>query len=175
MQKQFDGLWGKSFPNGKSKERGGTLVADSQGNLSLQNLTGLGATSGTFAPDVTLKNPQDTAVGVFHTHQYDASEGSLTGLSLSGGDAAYMIISGHSVILAQSGTQQFAFVRTAATPAKVDFDKLNDAQNALMQKLMRGGMGPSAASKKAAAETAKTYHLAYYEGSGGTLTRVQPK
>jgi hypothetical protein len=74
VQKVFETLRYRSFPGGKSKEQGGTIVADSKGNLSIQNLGGEGSTSGSFAPKLTLKDPSKYNVrGIFHTHPYDKS------------------------------------------------------------------------------------------------------
>lgn len=176
-QKVFNNLWSQSFPAGKSKEQGGTLAFDKKtGTVSIQNLGGSGSTSGSFSPNNTLNDPKkDAVLGAFHTHPYDKTEGSYTGVSLSGGDAAYMINEKHNLIVAQSGTKQFMYLRTAKTPAHVDFNALNDAQNARIGVLTSKGMDFAVASRQAASETATKYHLAYYEGSNGTLTRVNPK
>ena len=172
VQKVFETLRYRSFPGGKSKEQGGTIVADAKGNLSVQNLGGDGSTSGSFSPKLTLKDPSKFSVkGIFHTHPYDKSEGSYTGVSLSGGDAAYLINSGQNIIVAQSGEKQFAYVRTDKTPASVDAAKLNTDQNARIAELTGKGYTFPQASRTAAAETAKAYGLAYYEGIGGSLVR----
>ncbi len=172
VQKLFETLRYRSFPSGKSKEQGGTIVADSKGKLSIQNIGGEGSTSGSFAPKLTLKDPSKFGVkGIFHTHPYDKSEGSYTGVSLSGGDAAYLINSGQNIIVAQSGPKQFAYVRTDKTPTSVDAVKLNADQNARIAELTDKGYTFPQASRTAAAETAKAYGLAYYEGSGGSLVR----
>lgn len=172
VQKVFETLRYRSFPGGKSKEQGGTIVADAKGKLSVQNLGGEGSTSGSFAPKLTLKDPSKFSVrGIFHTHPYDKSEGSYTGVSLSGGDAAYLINSGQNIIVAQSGPKQFAYVRTDKTSASVDAAKLDTDQNARIAELIDKGYTFPQASRIAAAETAKAYGLAYYEGSGGSLVR----
>lgn len=171
MQSSYDQLWKKSFPGGKSQEHGGTIVADSAGHLSLIN-TGAGK-SGSFAPDLKTGANQ-TPVGIFHTHPYDASEGGYTGVSLSGGDAGYMINRKQDVIIAQSGSDQFMYMRTQATPATVDATALNNAQNTRISVLQGQGMGFSDASRQAARETATQYSLAYYEGSNGIFNRVDP-
>jgi hypothetical protein len=172
VQKVFETLRYRSFPGGKSKEQGGTIVADAKGKLSIQNIGGDGSTSGSFSPKLTLKDPSKFSVkGIFHTHPYDKSEGSYTGVSLSGGDAAYLINSGQNIIVAQSGDKQFAYVRTDKTPASIDAAKLNNDQNARIAELTDKGYTFPQASRTAAAETAKAYGLAYYEGSNGTLAR----
>ncbi|GAB2192097.1 hypothetical protein MAH1_37060 [Sessilibacter sp. MAH1] len=83
----FMELWKKSFPKGISQEHGGTLVSI-KGKIQLIN-KGAGD-RGSFSSDLNV--PDDTqAVGIFHTHPYDETEGGHTGISLSGGDAAYLI------------------------------------------------------------------------------------
>jgi type VI secretion system secreted protein VgrG len=171
MQSDYNQLWGQSFPNGQSQEHGGTIVADPSGKLSLIN-TG-GGQSGSFGPNLAT-GPNQSVVGIFHTHPYDATEGGYTGVSLSGGDAAYMINQKQDVIVAQSGTDQFMYMRTQASPASVNAVALNNAQNARIGVLQGQGMGFSDASRQAARETATQYNLAYYEGSNGILDRVVP-
>ena len=172
VQKTFETLRQRSFPGGKSKEQGGTVVADTKGRLSIQNIGGDGSTSGSFTPKLILKDPAKySAVGVFHTHPYDKSEGSYTGVSFSGADAGTFINSGLKIDVAQSGPKQFAYVRTDQTPASVDADKLDKDQNDRIGTLVDQGYSFPQASRLAAAETAKTYGLAYYEGSSGTLQR----
>jgi hypothetical protein len=172
MQSHFDAQWNNSFPGGTSQEQGGTLVSDASGNLSIANMKG--GTQGSFSPDLNVGSGQ-TVQGVFHTHPYDASEGGHTGVSLSGGDAAYVMNNGHNVIVAQSGTEQFMYMRTDASPASVNATQLNNTQNARMAQLQTvDGKSFSEASKIAAKETAQAYGLAYYEGSNGVFQRVSP-
>jgi len=171
MQKQYDQLWANSFPGGRALENGGTLVSDAKGALSLAN-PGSG-TAGTFTPNLAVA-AQQKVLGVFHTHPYDATEGSYTGISLSGGDAGYMLVKQQNAIIAQSGTEQFMYLRTAASPTTVNAAALDAAQNNRIGALMASGKDFSEASKIAAQETAKAQGLAYYEGSGGVLKRVYP-
>ena len=146
-------------------------MADASGKLSMVN-AGAG-TEGTFAPDLDVAAGQQVQ-GIFHTHPYSAAEGGYTGVSLSGGDAAYMINEKQNVIIAQSGSEQFMYLRTQATPETVDFDALNDGQNARMMELVNAGKSFSEASKVAAQETAVSHGLAYYSGTGGVFRRVSP-
>lgn len=173
MQGTFNQLWGSSFPNGKSQEFGGTIVNDIKScEYSILN-TG-GGNSGSFSPNLNVPNGKEV-MGVFHTHPYDKTEGLHTGVSLSGGDAGYFINKQQAVIIAQSGTDQFMYMRTAQTPSQVDYNVLNNAQNNRISELMtNAGKSFSEASKQAAAETATNHGLAYYEGSNGKLTRVTP-
>lgn len=171
LNKQFGQLWNSSFPNGNSQEYGGTLVRNSDGSLSLVN-TG-GGTSGSFSPNRNAGSGQKIE-GVFHTHPYDASEGGHTNVSLSGGDAAYMINKGDKVIIAQSGEGQFMYLRTDKTPANVDYTAMNNQQNARVGQLVGQGHNFDEASRIAAKENAQNNGMAYYEGKNGKLARVSP-
>lgn len=191
LQKQFKQQWDNSFPGGKSQEHGGTLVrcttppsggtdpassatktCPPQSAVSMVNAgSGKNPSSGSFSPDLNVASGAQV-IGVFHTHPYDKSEGGDTDVSLSGGDAAYMINQKDPAIIAQSGDGQFMFLRTEKTPANVDFDTLNDQQNARTSELVKGGKSFSEASQIAAKETAQKYNLAYYEGKDGVLRRV---
>jgi type VI secretion system secreted protein VgrG len=171
MQNDFDEQWSNSFPNGVSEEHGGTFVSDASGNLSMVNPGG--GEQGSFSPNLNVGADQ-TVQGVSHTHPYDASEGGYTGISMSGGDAGYVINNHQNIIVAQSGTDQFMYMRTDASPTNVDETKLNNDHNARIAQLIAGGKDFSEASKIAAKETAEAHGLAYYEGSNGILQRVYP-
>jgi type VI secretion system secreted protein VgrG len=213
MQADFDRLWKDSFkndPNGKpqAQEQGGTIVADRFGNLSLTNMTP--GTEGDFSPDYNV-GPDKTVMGVFHTHPFVPSENKHQLSSLSGDDAAALIgenlcenlsenlcnslRSNLSVAVAQSGSEQFMFMRTGETklPEDVDFAKLKDDYYDKAEKLIYNMTRAHAnlpdnvrpqtfdtreaaneASKIAAKEIAKEYGLAYYEGSNGVFQRVSP-
>ncbi|GAB2191548.1 hypothetical protein MAH1_31560 [Sessilibacter sp. MAH1] len=75
-------------------------------------------------------------------------------------------------MIAQSGQEQFMYIRTQGTPNSVDAVKLNDQQNERMYELMDEGYSFKDASRIAAEETAKKYKLAYYEGSGGKFVKT---
>jgi type VI secretion system secreted protein VgrG len=170
MQAQFDSLWGKSLPEGKSLEHGGTLVAGADGSLSIVN-QGAG-NSGTFAPNYDVSE-EDKLMGIFHTHPYSKEEGGYTGASLSGGDAAMAALKGHPLMMAQSGDEQFAFLRTNDTPTAVDFEKAHRMGNQRIEELMSTqGMSFPDANKQMAREIAAHLNLAYYEGKNGVLTKV---
>lgn len=157
-------------------ERGGTVVADAQGRLSIQNTRGLLASKGEVNPDLTLKDPKKfSIVGVFHTHPYDRSEESYNGVSFSGGDLAYLILNRHTIMLVQSGPRLFALVRTARSPAYVNYTVLNYGENHFIQDIQRQGHSFQQASRIGMEEQAPVYGLAYYQGSHGVLTRVYPR
>jgi uncharacterized Zn-binding protein involved in type VI secretion len=170
--RQFRDSMARSFPGGRSQEQGSTIIRDADGNVSSFVGTGNG-NSGSFSPDRNV--PAGTrALGISHTHPYDATEGGMTNVSLSGGDAAYMINQGDQMIFAQSGDGQYMYMRTATTPANVDFTRTDDAQNARIGVLTSQGKSFDEASRIAARETAQRLGLAYYEGRNCKLDRVVP-
>lgn len=171
MQKDFEKQWANSFPGGKSQDHGGTIVSDEAGNVKLVNTRG--GKSGSFSPKLSTKG-NESVQGIFHTHPYDESEGGFTGVSLSGGDAGYMINSQHKVIVAQSGQDQFMYMRTSATPESADSAALNNEQNSRISELVGSGKDFAAATEIAAQETARKYGLAYYKGQGGIFNCVYP-
>lgn len=169
--KQSKDLWSKSFPGGKSQEFCGTVTRDENGVVRLVNKKS--GESGLCNPDRSVPGGQKP-IGIFHTHPYDASEGGCTDVSLSGADGGYMINNGDELILAQSGEGQYIFARTDKTPRSVDSDEMNKQHNARFAQLLAEGKTFSEASHIAAAETAKKYGLAYYEGKNCVLRRVHP-
>lgn len=177
MQAAFDGLWQQSFPGGNSKEQGATIIFNrNTGEVGLANVGGLGSTSGSFSPDLDISYLSDFGLlGAFHTHPFSASEGGYTGVSFSGGDAAYMLSEKLNIFIAQSGNNQFMYVRTAKTPNNVDVHKLKAVHNARIAQLQGQGYSFERATRMAASETANKYGLAYYDGANGTLTRVNPE
>lgn len=98
-----------------------------------------------------------------------------TGVSLSGGDAAALInTEGLNFIMAQSGDQQFMFLRTAKTPDRVDALGLSYRADKAIAKIVASGSSFSSASRTVAAKVAQEYGLAYYEGQNGNLKKVGP-
>jgi len=173
LDKKFDELWGKSFPGGRSQEFGGTLVRDTKtGELSLVNIGG--GSSGAFTAVDRKVDAGKDIVGIFHTHPYSKAEGGYTNVSLSGGDVAYAAMKGDMVIIAQSGEGQYMVVKTAETPTKVDFNKINDKANDRVAELMKGGTAYAEATRIAAKEAAVELKMAYYEGKDGDFKRVSP-
>jgi hypothetical protein len=176
-QRVFDTQWNNSFPGGRSKEQGGTLVYDkTTGAVSIQNVGGTGSNSGSFSYDFNLKDPSKYAIlGTFHTHPYDSTEGSHTKVAHSGPDIANMINRGNAVSVVQSGDTQFMLVRTAQTPASVDRNKVVNKFNTLMAGFQARGFDFPTANKLATTELAKSYNLAFYQGSDGYFSRIYPK
>jgi type VI secretion system secreted protein VgrG len=170
MQKQFDVLWGKSLPDGKPLEHGGTLVASLRdGTLTMVNQSS--GTDKNFTPNYDVGLNQRVA-GIFHTHPYSEEEGGGTG-SLSAGDAVVAATSAQGLTIAQSGEEQFAFLRTKSTLSSVNYKQAIQLGDQRVQELTStGGMDFSAATKQAAREIADHLHLAYYEGRNGVLVKV---
>lgn len=99
-----------SFPGGHSKEQGGTIVSDSRGVLSVQNLGGLGSDKGEFSPNLAPAKPDSyRTVGMFHTHPYDHSERGYSGVSFSGGDFACLINYSLTISVVQSGPRTLLY------------------------------------------------------------------
>ena len=164
-----------SYPRGRSKEQGGTIVADASGTLSVEHLGGMGSTSGTFSPNLVSSNAAKfRVVGVFHTHPYDRTEGSYNGVSFSGADIAHLINNRYFISVVQSGPRLFAIVRTMQSPTWVDYNQLNKDQNAAVLRRTTQGRTFQQASRIEAEAIAPKYSLAYYQGSDGVLTRVSP-
>lgn len=173
LQGSFDQQWTDSFPGGSAKEQGGTLVFDkASGTIDMINIGGHGSTPGTFTPDYTIPDPSKTELlGVFHTHPYDSGD---TGISFSGADVAVMVNEDHPIIMAQSGDRQFVMMQTDQTPANIDYTAVNNAQNARITQLVGEGQSFADAASQASSELATKYNLAYYEGSNGQLSRINP-
>jgi hypothetical protein len=176
LQNQFNVLWTQSFPGSGSLERGGTIMTDRRGNLSLQNIGGTASTWRDFHPDLVAKDPANyKPVGLFHTHPYAKSEGGYTGIAIDGADAGGLIDSPAKFCIAQSGEKQFMFVKTGATQPHVLQPQLKaEGQDDVNAEAAKGNNFADA-STKAAVEIARKYGLAYYEGSHGHFTRVYPR
>lgn len=171
----FDQLRHQSFPGGRAKERGGTIVADREGALTLQNVGGFGSTAGSFLPNLTIKDSSKyRAVGTFHTHPYDGVDGWMNGVSFSGGDIGHLLSNLLVISIVQSGPRLFAFIRTALSPAVVDYVKVNNAQNAAIERRTLSGRTFQQSSRIEAQLIAPMFSLAYYQGTHGVLTRVSP-
>jgi hypothetical protein len=177
LQGQFNALWSQSFPGNSSMERGGTIMSDRHGSLSLQNVGGQGGDSGVFHPDLVAKDPANyRPIGLFHTHPYAKSEGGYTGIAIDGGDAGGLIDSPAAFCIAQSGDKQFMFMKTGATqppPVSQPAMKAEGQRDANAESAK--GFSFADASTRAAIEIAQKYGLAYYEGSHGHFTRIYPK
>jgi type VI secretion system secreted protein VgrG len=171
LQAQFDDLWKKSdapLP-ADDREYGGTLVTDRQGNLKPINVEK--GEKDQFKPNLQA-GPGETVQGVFHTHPKDRPEEPSQGFSAD--DIAAMFRYNLNAIIMQSGSDQFMYLRTAATPANISPGLIGSAHGLRVIRAMENGMDKSAAKREAAKQTAQAFGLAYYEGSNGVFTRVSP-
>ena len=164
-----------SYPGGRGKEQGGTIIADANGFPSVEHIGGLGSTGGTFSPNLTSSDAaRFRVVGTFHTHPYDRSEGSFTGVSFSGADIANLMNCRLVISIVQSGPRLFALVRTMQSSAWVDYENLNRMQSAAVLRDARQGRTFQQASRIEAEVVAPRYKLAYYQGVHGVMDRVSP-
>ena len=173
MVAQFQTQRYHSYPAGHSKEQGGTIVADAKGSLFLQNIGGLASTAGTFSPNLVANDPSKfKVIGVFHTHPYDKSEGSMNGVAFSGGDVGALILTNTILSIVQSGPRTFAYLKTALTPPSIDYTAVNNAANAELAARVKAGQTFQQGSRIIAQARATQYNLAYYQGLSGIVTRV---
>jgi hypothetical protein len=93
--------------------------------------------------------------------------------SLSGGNAGSTVLGDGTIKVAQSGEEQFAFLRTEESVLPVDQAKAHELGNAcIFQLVTMQGMTVPAATRQMARETAAKLKLVYYEGRNGVLTKV---
>lgn len=168
---EMNGLWEKSVLSinaGKVRENAATLVLDSSGSLSMDNVIEGGPSSVTPDRDVGADR---TLVGTFHTHPYPDG---TTGMAFSGADIAYAINKGDTMTLVQSGQDVFGLARTEKTPASVsravleaEFDALFDGY------VIEDRMSDQEAALVTNLDLCKRYGLAFYLGkSDGKLEVV---
>lgn len=163
-----------SNPGGKPMERGGTIVADKDGRLSIQNVGGYGATATSFTPNFLIADrAKFRLAGLIHTHPADPSTGSVNGKSLSGADFALMLEWRLAIMVVQSGPRLFAAVRTKQSPLNVDYKKMTNAQNEeVYQQVAANGRTPAQATRIEAQELSAELRVAYYQGRDGVVARV---
>ncbi|MEA1650653.1 hypothetical protein UAJ10_16725 [Nitrospirillum sp. BR 11164] len=160
-------------------EEGATIVArKDNGALELQNEGGLprgkDISEREFHPDLNLKEPDKyILLGTVHTHPYDSG---VTGASFSGYDVYYLMSEHINFSFVQSGESQFLFLKTKQTPRVFNHIDVINYQDERIHQLMQENpsLSMARASSIANVEVAREYHLAYYEGSNGKLSRVSP-
>ncbi|HEY0476903.1 MAG TPA: DUF4157 domain-containing protein [Kofleriaceae bacterium] len=175
----MQGAWDDSLPGGKSQEQGGNLVHENGGGYAWRR--GKAGSSGMFTPDYSDVGKDQTLVGVGHTHPYDKSEGGHTDVSFSGGDISSIVYEKQTqpLNIVQSGETVFVLARTE------EFEKLLKGLDAkslkkLEQKIektwndvYKSTPGKIPARAEAATRaTCKAFHLMYYRGKSGSLTKV---
>ncbi|MDG3441728.1 hypothetical protein [Nitrospirillum amazonense] len=173
---------GAKPPGGRKEwvvEEGATVVArKDDGILEFQNEGGLprgkDVLDWKFRPDLNLKEPDKyILLGTAHTHPYDSG---ATGASFSGNDVNYLMSEPINFSFLQSGESQFLLLKTKQTPKLFNhYDVINDQDKRIHQlRQDNPSLSMARASSIANVEAAREYHLAYYEGSNGKLSRVYP-
>jgi hypothetical protein len=134
-----------------------------------------------FMPNYGDVGKDQTLVGIGHTHPYDKSEGGHTDVSFSGGDISSIVYEKkiQPLNIVQSGEAVFVLARTA------EFEELlkgldADGRRELAQKIEKtwsdvytSTKGKIPARAEAATRaTCKAFHLVYYRGKNGSLTKV---
>ena len=171
----FNSLWSKSFlPGGKAKEQGGTMVADKDGNFSLQHLGGHGSSSEEIVYNLSTTDPSKyTVVGTFHTHPYPGEHATFSGGSFSGGDIGLTLVDSKVIISVMlSHGALFAHVQTAASPTNVPQMTMHRAVKAHVAQLRKDGMTFEAALRESNRIASAAARLAYYEGANGVVQKI---
>jgi len=179
LSEGMQSAWDDSLPGGKSQEQGGNLARNKDGSYGWRK--GSAGSSGMYSPDYGDVGKDQTLVGVGHTHPYDKSEGGHTNVSFSGGDISSIVYEKQTqpLNIVQSGETVFVLARTE------EFEKLLAGLDAaglkkLEQKIEKTwndvyttakGKIPERA-EAATRATCKAFHLVYYRGKGGSLTKV---
>lgn len=156
-----------SFPSRKSQERGATLVRNAAGEIKVRNESS--GTAGTFQPSRNVGRGE-TIVGTYHTHPYDASEGSHTGVGFSAADINY---ANHykEQMYVDAGNRQFMVMPTQETPA-IDYATLDKDWNDAFTASSVSGKTFEEATREASLNVAKKYKMAYFEGAKGSFQRL---
>ena len=146
---------------------------------SLQWLAGKEGDSGHFLPNFADAKPAQTVLATGHTHPYAASEGGYTDVPFSGDDLKVHPVEGQRASIVQSGNGQFASVRSK------EFEELvqargNAARYAISSEIeehwntifdcVKGNTRER--SEAATRATSAHFHLLYYAGKNGRLSKV---
>ena len=181
MEEGMNKAWEGSMPGGKSQEQGGILVKDSDGNYKWKAGKSLPLDkggSGSFSVNRGDVGKGETLVGSGHTHPYDESEGGHTDVSFSGTDLANLIYNPENMKMVKSGEGEFVAAKTKEFTDKVkDLDekgkkKMYSDMKSKYDETFKNTKGTFEEKNAAAAKAVSDeYGLAYYEGSGGELSR----
>ncbi len=177
IAKRFQERWNDSVATGLKFEDGQSFMIDIAHPTQLWDLGihGNWKAGGSMSlVEATGKVGYSIAIQM-HTHPYP---GGYTGIAFDGADVAALIDSRAGMSVVQSGKYQFLLVETRQTPkayisptaAAAMQTKSNNDVAALMQK----GWSFSRAVNQVTINLAKTYNLAYYQGSNGSFRRVWP-
>lgn len=177
----LDELWKDSHrPDGSVQEQGGNLVRNYGGSYDFRR--GEGHSTRQFEPDYDDVGWGQSLVGVVHTHPYANLDNE--GASFSSSDLASISAEEETQTLniLRSGDMTFVVARTK------EFDKLvaryeaaNDSSGLYraMYDCYENVFAATEGTYKEKVETSvrrvcAEFHLEYYEGRGGTLSRVAP-
>ena len=174
----MQGAWDDSFDNnGDAQEQGGLIVRNPDGSYEFKR--GAGGNQGTFPPNYGDLDPDETLVGIGHTHPYSEDEGGYTGVTFSGGDLGAFAVDGDRLQVVQSGdvtlvvtvTQEFDAILASLDQAGKQ--ALNAEMNTFWDTEYAAASGDLKQSAEIATrKTCDKYHLLYYKGSGDTVNRV---
>jgi hypothetical protein len=170
ITQEMQDLWGTMIKEGRkysyNPELNALLTVDLDGKWELRNKQFGGAfASGT---DRTLPFFSDLKIlGSVHTHPKASDAG------FSGGDVAKMVNDGDPLKILVVEGKLFLLMRTGQT-SKPGLNQiaLQDVQSRRMAALMKEGKSEKSALHITNVEMATQYGLAYYEGQGGTLSRI---
>lgn len=171
--------WAGSLPGGRSQEQGGIAVQKADGTYEFR--ASKPGNSGSITLNYGDVKPGEKLVAGAHTHPYDKTEGSVTGVPFSGADLANIVGRPDVIRAVQSGDKQFVAVpsrefqdRVAAldTPGR---EALAADMKKLHEDTFKAASGDFASRVDAAVRAvSRTYGLGYYSGTDGMLTRVVP-
>jgi hypothetical protein len=156
----------------KETEQAGTIVLDEKTRI-LDVINKHPGQSGASSPDRDVPAGKKL-LGTFHTHPYVSG---VTG-ALDAMDALDLINSNDIFMIAQSGREQFMFVKTSKSHLyKGGMQHLMDLASELLKETTYDDSFPfafEAVSDRAARRVAKLCQLAYYKGRDGMLKRQFP-
>lgn len=169
--------WDKSLPRGRAQEQGGVMVQNQDGTLKW--LAGKPGDSKHFLPNFADVKREQTVLSTGHTHPYSQREGGHNRVPFSGQDLNVHPVEDQRLSMVQSGKGLFASARTK------EFEELVKSRGAAERLNISAEIEehwntiyacvPGEIRQRAEAATRATsahYHLLYYAGQGGTLTKV---
>jgi|GEM_PF-3335870 len=179
VRKGMQDSWDRSLPGDDSQEQGGNAVRDKNGFYEWR--PGPKGESSHFTPAYQDFGANQELVGIGHTHPYSEVEGGYTDMSFSGGDLSALIWQTQPVSLVQSGETLFVVARTAEFNKHLEgMDHLDKDDFAIEiegtwdeEYQAKESEGQVAAAESATRVTCAKYHLVYYRGQGGKLTKSE--
>jgi hypothetical protein len=171
--------WNQSLPLGNAQEHGGQLVRNKDG--SLKWLPHAPGDADGIVLDYEGTSPHQKLLAGVHTHPYSTEEGNLTHMPFSGTDLGDQVYEQNRLSLVQSGEGLFGSARTREFDALVaqrdeaGREELARDIRRFFHTLYKNGKGnPQERAEAANRATSEHYHLLYYAGKNGILTKVDP-